>query len=302
MKAVPAKRRWNFMAICWSFVFPCVIFVAVLAATSFPLNYSTAYPGVVDARTLCWVVDGVTFLLVLYIGVLAIMQWLRRRTGRMESTWYSFLFVTGLLAWVVGVSIGDFNSSANLRPYYDLVTLNNYTQVDVTARTSEELRDAGRIQFARGTHLDLSKSMGFRHGQTYCVTPIAPEAGTNYSLPAFYYFWAVGINCCSEHQADFHCGDINNTRIMSGLRVLDQTAWPMYQYAVQQAEATYGIRADKPMFLTWMQDPDAVLTSYREDAMQLFLVSIYWYVIFQFLLVAGFVLFFFVTGMHSSSR
>ena len=65
----------------------------------------------------------------------------------------------------------------------------------------QQLLDAGIVQFAPGSQLDVKKSMGFKNGELYCVAPIV--FGT--ASPVSYDFWAVGKDCCSGSQADFSC-------------------------------------------------------------------------------------------------
>lgn len=65
----------------------------------------------------------------------------------------------------------------------------------------QQLLDAGIVQFAPGSQLDVKKSMGFKNGNLFCVAPIV--FGT--ASPVSYDFWAVGKDCCSGSQADFSC-------------------------------------------------------------------------------------------------
>lgn len=54
---------------------------------------------------------------------------------------------------------------------------------------------------------------------------------------------------------NFTCGDVFNKRAYAGMRLLDSDRRPYYRLAVQEAEAQFGIRADRPMFFEWRYDP-----------------------------------------------
>jgi hypothetical protein len=300
-KAVPNRKRWNAIPIVLGFLFPYAIFVGVLAANYFPINAQ----GPMDALVFRYFIIGFALFLVLCTGFVAFLHWfnlewmqfgLRPRSDNSsrEPTWWTFLFATGLVAWVAAFVLGELTSPALTGHLKDVMDLNFYQEVDVTAKSGLQLMDAGRINFVQGTHLALNKSMGFRHDKIYCVAPVAP--GGSFP-PAVYDFWAVGVGCCSDHAADFHCGPYADQTVKGGIRVTDKSTWQWYQYALQQAEATYGIRAENPLFLTW-GDTDIVEHS-QDDTTETFLESIYWYILFQGGLVLGFLGLLHVTGWSS---
>merc|ERR1719253_978720 len=104
--------------------------------------------------------------------------------------------------------------------------------------------DAATMAFVPGTQLNLSLSFGFHNADTYCIAPIvtppiedgsgantssANGSSANSSDSAVtthkdetpnYDFWAVGLNCCSGHSADFTCGEFSNPNARSGLRMM----------------------------------------------------------------------------------
>lgn len=257
---------------------------------SFSLHYSD--PG--TCKLLCFGVLAFVALL----GWFTFRVWWKRDEGTQDPKWYAFLFVMSTLAWVFAFVFGDKNFSTNMSPYFDITSLNVYPNVDPAVYRGQQLMDAGRIVFVPGSHLDLSKSMGFRNLDTYCVAPItraldhvAAAVGTNdtatvaVATDVTYDFWAVGLNCCSGHQPDFHCGEYNNVNARSGLRLMRDDQRAYFRLAVQQAEAAYGIRAPHPIFMYWMQDPHSEINAYQDDAYKFWLVGLGAFFAFQLLML-----------------
>jgi len=275
------RRRWNSQALLMSVLLPWVIYVGVSAAMSFPMPET----GALSSGQLCVFACLCALGVVLVFGVLAFFSWTRPvRFGTPEPTWFSFLFVTSLLAWVLGLLSGWANWETNLAPYYFITSLRYYDNVDVNAARGLQLMDAGRLTFVPGTQVDISKSMGFRQKDMYCVAPVVPSPGTNLVR---YDFWAVGINCCSDHAADFHCGDYSNQRARSGIRLFHDEELPWFKLALQQAEATHRIRSEHPVFLTWLEDPSAGVNEDLTSSLQWYFTGITAYLVFQVLLVIG---------------
>merc|ERR1712226_1286683 len=99
----------------------------------------------------------------------------------------------------------------------------------------------------------------------YCVAPIVQK---NLSMPVThsYDFWVVGEDCCSTTSSDFRCGQWRNPAARSGIRVLDTHDSMYYRLAVQQAETLYGIVSTHPIFFTWVEDPQAEVSSLHLQA------------------------------------
>jgi len=268
------RRTMNLAAIVVCLFIPWVIFSAVYALLSFSLHYdSPQLSHMLCAALLC--------------GSLAFgyMAFVAYRKGTQEPFWYVFLFATSLLAWAAGAVCGQQNFAVNTSPYLDVTNLNVYPAVDPSVYHGQQLMDAGRIVFTPSSRLDISKSMGFRNLDMYCVAPVTVGGpGAPQSLQS-YDFWAVGLNCCSGHAPDFRCGEYNNPQASSGLRLMRDDQRAYFRLAVQQAEAAYNIRAQHPIFLYWMQDPQAEVDAYQDDAYKYFLLGMFSFFALQLFLV-----------------
>eukprot|EP00928_Gymnodinium_smaydae_P086731 TRINITY_DN71175_c0_g1_i1.p1 TRINITY_DN71175_c0_g1~~TRINITY_DN71175_c0_g1_i1.p1 ORF type:complete len:307 (+),score=60.00 TRINITY_DN71175_c0_g1_i1:231-1151(+) len=271
---VRAQRKLtNPIAPLISLFVPWILFTALFCIVSFSLHYNE--PSLYSA------LQGASLFFVALFGYSAYLAKKRSASGDGESYWPIFLFLSTLLAWLSAMALGTTNFSNNMQPYYDIVALNRYPSVDPNHFRGQQLMDAGRIEFTPQSHLALQYSMGFRNLDTYCVAPVT--AG-NSSMET-YDFWAVGINCCKGHAADFACGEFNNPAAHSGLRLMRDDLKPYFRLAVQQAEAHYNIKANHPVFMYWMSNPNAELAAYEDAGFQLYAAGIGTYFVVQFLLV-----------------
>lgn len=270
------RRTMNLAAIAVCLFIPWLIFTAVYALLTFSLHY--------QAPQLSYILCAALLFGSLTFGYFAYVAYKKRGEGTQEPAWYVFLFATSLIAWVVAVVCGQQNFAVNMSPYFDVTNLNVYPSVDPSIYHGQQLMDAGRIMFTPSSHLDVSKSMGFRNLDMYCVAPVTVGPATSQNLQS-YDFWAVGLNCCSGHAPDFHCGEYNNPRANSGLRLMRDDQRAYFRLAVQQAEAAYNIRAQHPIFLYWMQDPVAEVNAYQDDGYKYFLLGMFSFFAFQLFLV-----------------
>jgi len=264
------KKRLNIVAMFMGLFVPWIIFATVFAVMSFSLHYKSAQA----ALSLC----GLVFFAVLAIGYLVIDS--MRSNGAADgvgTNWYIFIFLSGFLAWSLGITVGGANFARNLQPYYDVANLNSYPAVDPSQVKGQQLMDAGRMVFKPGSQLDLRYSMGFRNVDLYCVAPVTIGNSTKGELPplANYDFWAVGLNCCSGESPDFHCGEFSNPRAHAGLRLMRDQLRPFFRLAVQQAEAAYNIKAMHPIFLYWLQDPTVEMMAYEEEGYKYFMLGLF---------------------------
>jgi len=249
------RRALNLAAIIISLFAPWGIFAFTFSLMSFSLRFT--HPP------LCYLLVALALLLVCAFGLLAVDTVKKNRAGDInrEPSWYIFLFVTSLIAWIMAVLIGDLNFWTYMQPFYDVNNLQSYPSVDPARVRGQQVMDAGKIIFAEGSKLDRTKSMGFKNVDYYCVAPISKG---NASL-ATYDFWAVGLNCCAGSEPDFHCGEYNNPRANAGLRLMRDDQRGFFRLAVQQAEATYNIKAIHPLFFYWMQDPISEMLAYQAE-------------------------------------
>jgi len=257
-----------------SFGLPWLLFAMVYTFEFLPLHYQT--PQVVNLLVMASV------LICVGLFAVALNAWRKRFEG-VDSFWYFFIAVTATFAVASGFVAGLKNFEDNMVPYMDVSNLNVYTGIDPSKYTGAQLMDAGVVSFTAGSTLGVPKSMGFKNLETYCVAPIISNASAK---PDTYDFWAVGLNCCSGHLADFHCGEFSNPSAVSGVRLMREDYRKYFRLAVQQAEAAYNIKAEHPVFFYWLQDPSSEITAYQEDAYRIFLLGLGVSVGVQLVLVA----------------
>lgn len=268
------RQRMNIVPILICLFVPWGIFCLVSYVLSFSLRYQQPQYSyaIVAAAALATAV----------IGVKAFEQGFRRgRDVERTPSWIIFCFLAMLLALVSGFIVGNTNYSQNTRKYYDVGNLMHYTAVFPNRLRGQQMMDAGIVSFANGSHIDVSKSMGFRNMGVYCVAPIVFG---NESMNT-YDFWAVGRDCCSGSQADFHCPGFNTPLATGGLRLMDEDERPYYRLAVQQAEATYDLRAVHPLFFEWVLDAPATVDEWLASGEHYFLVAICSHFVLQLFLV-----------------
>mmetsp|Transcript_38429 Transcript_38429/g.91809 ORF Transcript_38429/g.91809 Transcript_38429/m.91809 type:complete len:387 (-) Transcript_38429:13-1173(-) len=265
------RRSINLPALALCLVLPWLIFTIVYSLCSLSLHYTS--PGLVSAGI------GLAAVVVLLLAYSALQNLRSGEDG--QSTWYFFLFVCSAANLALAVVLGNMNYRSNLVPFMDVNNMNEYDMINPAESKGNQLMDAGRVHFVPDAKLDIAHSMGFRNLDTYCVAPIASGKQDNYD------FWAVGLNCCSGHVADFHCGEFNNPGAHSGLRLMRDDLRSYYRLAVDQATAAYNINANHPIFFYWMQDPATEISAYESAAYTNWMVGIFVALGVQLLLVAA---------------
>jgi hypothetical protein len=142
----------------------------------------------------------------------------RDRMTRMKITKESMMFLICAFAIFAGGIIGTSIHLTELLDYWPYYQKRHYTNVAPDEPAASHA-DASVIVFMEGARPDGSREMGYRrHGNLYCVAPIAIEPGYSDSEapdPDIQY-WAIGIDCCGGIKG-FHCDDAENAKARSGL-------------------------------------------------------------------------------------
>lgn len=279
------RKRLNMFAVLIALFSPWVLFCSTFALLSFGLHYRQPF------------VDYALVMVVFLVGVcvpcsLAASALKRKHMERSvyEPSWFVFIAATCMLAFATGAVVGQSNYSNFMQKYYNLQHLARYQDIDANAALGQQLMDAGRIEFKESTQLDLSRSMGFKNHDVYCVSPIVTKDSKT-KLDTL-DFWAVGKNCCSGVQADFHCPGFSDREARGVIRLMHDEDRPFYRLAVQQAEATYGIPATHPLFFEWVHDPEEATNKFAQQGYTNYFLGICAYFLLQiFLTVVATLLF-----------
>jgi len=272
------RKRLNIIAILISLLMPWLLFCFVFAVLSFGLHYTQ--PSVCYGLALLAFLGGVGLP-----SLLAANAMKRKLVDpTYQPSWYLFLAGTCLLAFVLGALAGQSNYTTYMLKYYNLKHLAHYTDVDTNAYLGQQLMDAGRIDFKAGTKLDVSRSMGFKNHDEYCVAPIVTGSSTQ-ALSVD--FWAVGKNCCSGVAADFHCEGFSDAQASSVVRLMSDVDRPFYRLAVQQAEATYKMTATHPLFFEWVHSEEETMNDFAQRGSVNYFVGICSYFLLQIFLTAA---------------
>jgi len=275
------RKKLNIVPILLAMFLPWLVYCGSFSVLSFYYHFRYAYT--------VYAVIGAILMFVVMTGAFALDTLKNRSEGStmMEPHWYTFIFVTSLLGWILGVTCGQYNFYYCMQPYYDVVSLNMYDGVDPSRTQGVELMDAGRIIFTNHATLDLQKASGFRNSRTYCAAPITVFEGSNVTVKPLlrYDFWAVGTDCCSGNH--FRCGAYDTPRAHAGLRLLRDDERGFFRLAVQQAEAAYGIKTVHPLFFHWLDDPNTEAAAYQEDGFRWYFLGMFTFFVMQFVMVTG---------------
>jgi hypothetical protein len=292
------RRSMNSHAIVMMVLLPWLLFFVVYVTCATIYRY--------NRPELCNNIYDVAIVVVIVTWLLAARSWKRkiRNDPYRQPSWLLYAAISLTIALLAGTAVGDMNFAYHTQPAHAIEDLNvygNQTGIDPSFTKGEEIFDAGRIYFAEGSRLDLNMSMTFKNLDLFCVAPI-----TKGDKPLRSYdYWAVGTNCCSANgrqgghsTSKFACGEFANPHAKAGLRLMRDDQRAFYRLAVQQAETSYGIRSEHPIFLEWMQDPTSLVLSWHEHAYRWHEMSILGYFVFNAFCVTCMVVFFSKLGRY----
>jgi len=272
----PERRKVSSLNLCFVLVgvlVPWALFIVNYAAMSFSIHHYRS--GVWT-----WIIFALFTAVIVIFSAMGLRSFMSQTR---DSTWFFLLSGMMIVALVGSTYFGCANFRENLEPYYDTISLNSYENLDPSTSSGQQVMDAAMITFKNDVAPNLKGSMSFRNRDTYCAAPITNTNET--SLSGEYNFWAVGINCCSNRHVDFDCGSFSNAQAHSGLRMKSEHS-DFFRLVVQQAEAAYHIKAPKPFFVLWTEDPVATLDIWHENGVRYYALGVFVHLVVQVLFSA----------------
>jgi len=225
----------------WLILLPFLVFVTVECLFLFLYHF---------APLVVWM-----FVAVILIGGWYLLTMGMEMQGGAAGVWYTSMGMVLGLSAILGSAAGHhlYREHITTTWFYDEHrTYSNVLPTDSAASHA----DAGLITFARGSHVDVTQSTGYRMGSLYCAAPIMDSGSVNSAE-----FWAVGIDCCSE-VGDMWCDDVKVSSARVGSVVPpDVVSWlnlgaaqdyDKFRAAVQQAASQFAITAPAdPIIVRW---------------------------------------------------
>lgn len=270
------RKRLSMQGILEVVLPPMIIFIFVFWLVSSEVSYY--HPNVAIFLIV------VLFMVPIGLGLRALQIHRRWSLGLSNrSPWMLWIAAGSVaIAAIVALIFGMIHFNLNTREYYDaesLSTVGGTDGLNPTEASGAQYVDVMTITFEKKTFVDESLSLGFKNGDLYCVAPIVTNV-----TPASYDFWAVGTNCCDALGGSFWCsGVINDPSVHTATRYMDVSMRPFFKFAVQQAEAEYGIKARHPLFFSWTKDPNERRSLYMRKTLKSFSIGI---AVLAFLLMA----------------
>jgi len=241
---------------------PCWLFVMILTLFTYIYHRAPAVP---------WMA------VLLGADIVVVTLWPSAHLWPGRGRWDWFPLISGLCAVGLATWLGQVTYSS-MELWVHAKHLHSYDNVNPTSDTNL-VADAGVINFAEGSELDIGSSAGFKSWpHTYCAAPIvtkddagsnaqpASPSGSTVPAPQPLGFWAVGMDCCNS-AGDFWCDDAKDSGVRSGLRVtkhwigqsVGHDVLDNYGRAARKAAAMQGMQVSQaPVFLLWHGHPRAV--------------------------------------------
>jgi hypothetical protein len=279
---IPGKRRrLNCVGILLGLIAAPAVFSFLLYLLTSDYRYHN------PRKTIVWAAVPVVWCI--FVAV----ELFRKRGKDREPMWLGFIFCSMILALAAGTYTGGAMYEESFLPYYDMMSLNDYPNVNPATEPGDIYLDAGFMGFVDGTELDLKIVGMYVHEDTFCVAPIV-NTKLNSGVPktGSYDFWAVGKNCCNNPPGVFMCGAAANKEAGQGLRETNMKDKANYQLAIQQANAKYDINTQYPMMVHWVQDPLKLTDEVYTEGVKWWYVALMCFIVVNTLLVFIALLFF----------
>lgn len=206
-----------------------------------------------------------TFLLIFFVLAFlsdAAYNYLVR--GRLNNQAMGFAICA--FAFLAGAVVGTSIDMTHLVDYWPYLLRRHYTNVAPDELAASHA-DASVIVFMEGARPDPTRAMGYlRHGNRYCVAPIALESGySDDKASADVQYWAVGVDCCMGNKG-FDCDDSQNPQARAGLvkmrkedarfaGILSSDELSYYDKAVSMTTAKFDLTSPKErLYVRFVQD------------------------------------------------
>merc|ERR1719401_1948671 len=196
------------------------------------------------------------------VALLVLVNWLK------DEKWQFYIVALCLVALVAATFLGVFTYLEFLGKYWNARGSHSYANV-LPSEDAAGYADAGKLVFADEARLDVSRALGYKDVNVYCVAPVLDD-----SPLTEVQFWAVGVDCC-DRRGSFDCDDAWDSDARSGVVVSPLRHWhAQYALAVQQAEHAFELAStQQPVFVRWVVDPDKVTRNYFRFGMGVLIVA-----------------------------
>eukprot|EP00812_Abedinium_dasypus_P001756 NODE_1211_length_1209_cov_324.094454.p1 GENE.NODE_1211_length_1209_cov_324.094454~~NODE_1211_length_1209_cov_324.094454.p1 ORF type:complete len:359 (-),score=108.69 NODE_1211_length_1209_cov_324.094454:133-1077(-) len=195
-----------------------------------------------------------TIFALVYASCFFALEAVRNRTGNCAAgtrpTWCLFFAVTLFVSAVFGTLGGNFLYRHSVQPYYEVLRMGVYRDVDPATMPGQNLLDAGQVTFVSDTRVDLKRAAAFKKAfKSYCAAPIV--RGDAAPTTDAYDFWAVGVNCCGmPAHAEFRSSAVRAADVDAhgGVRVTLAYEESFYRMAAEQSATMNGLHLKTPLF------------------------------------------------------